>query len=72
MPQHELAHTVLVTLIFGGMGMALFAITFWIIVKITPFSIRKEIEEDQNIALAVLIGAVLLGIAWIVGAAVHG
>jgi hypothetical protein len=40
MPQHELAHTVLVTLIFGGMGMALFAITFWIIVKITPFSIR--------------------------------
>ena len=42
------------------------------VVKITPFSIRKEIEEDQNVSLAVLIGAVLLGIAWIVGAAVHG
>jgi len=41
-------------------------------VKITPFSTRKEIEEDQNTALAILIGSVIIGIAMIVASAVHG
>ena len=33
---------------------------------------RKEIEEDQNTSLAVLIGSVIIGIAIIIAAAVHG
>ena len=33
---------------------------------------RKEIEDDQNIALAILIGSVIIGIAMIVASAVHG
>jgi putative membrane protein len=39
---------------------------------VTPFSIRKEIEEDQNIALGILIGAIMLGLAIIIAAAIHG
>jgi uncharacterized membrane protein YjfL (UPF0719 family) len=39
---------------------------------VTPFSIRKEIEEDQNIALGIVIGAMLLGIALIIAAAING
>jgi uncharacterized membrane protein YjfL (UPF0719 family) len=61
-----------VSLAFAGLGIALFAIAFWVIVKIAPFSVRKEIEEDQNTALAILIAAVILGIALIVSAAIHG
>ena len=49
-----------------------FGIAFVIIVKVSPFSIRKEIEDDQNTALAILIGSVIIGIALIVAAAVHG
>jgi uncharacterized membrane protein YjfL (UPF0719 family) len=49
-----------------------FLIVFFIITKITPFSIRKEIEEDQNTSLAILIGAVMLGLAQIIAAAIHG
>ena len=49
-----------------------FALAFLIIVKIAPFSTRKEIEEDQNTALAILIGSVIIGIAMIVASAVHG
>ena len=60
------------TLAFGAVGMVLFALAFWVIVKITPFSIRKEIEEDQNTSLAILIGSVIIGIGIIVAAAVHG
>lgn len=58
--------------IFVGIGLVVFAIAFLIIVKVTPFSIRKEIEEDQNPALAIVIGSVILGLAWIIAAAIHG
>jgi len=34
--------------------------------KVAPFSIRKEIEETQNPAVAVLMGAVLIGLAILV------
>ena len=37
-----------------------------------PFSIMKEIEHDQNVALGVVMGAILLGLAIIVAAAIHG
>ncbi len=63
---------VISTLIFVGIGLFVFAVAFFLIVKVTPFSIRKEIEEDQNTALGIVIGAVLLGLAIIIAAAVHG
>ncbi len=71
-PMDQLANLVVETIIFAVIGIALFAFAFWVIVKITPFSTRKEIEDDQNTALAIVIGAVIIGIALIVAAAVHG
>jgi putative membrane protein len=71
-PLDQLLNLVVTTLIFSLVGIVLFALAFLIIVKIAPFSTRKEIEEDQNIALAILIGSVILGIAMIVASAVHG
>ena len=60
------------SLVFSVFGLVLFALAIWVIVKVCPFSVRKEIEDDQNIALAVIIGAIILGIALIVAAAIHG
>lgn len=65
-------HTFLLTLSYTVFGMVIFGIAFWIIVKITPFSLRKEIEEDQNVSLAILIGSVMLGLAIIIAATIHG
>ncbi|HEV8436205.1 MAG TPA: DUF350 domain-containing protein [Thermoanaerobaculia bacterium] len=65
-------HTFLVTLAYTIFGLVVFAIAFWIIVMATPFSIRKEIEEDQNISLAILIGSVMLGLAIIIASTIHG
>jgi putative membrane protein len=59
-------------LIYSLVGIVLFAIAFFVIVKISPFSIRKEIEEDQNTALGIIIGAVILGISMIIASAVQG
>ena len=40
--------------------------------KVAPFSVRKEIEEDQNTALGIIIGSMIIGLAIIIGAAIHG
>jgi putative membrane protein len=72
MPTDPLARLLISTLAFSTFGLLLFALAFWIMGKVTPFSIRKEIEEDQNTALAIVIASVIIGIALIVSAAVHG
>src|SRR5262249_27639738 len=58
--------------IYVPLGLGFFALAWLLIGKLSPFSLRKEIEEDQNIALAVLLGSVILGIAIIVSAAMRG
>ena len=58
------------TVIYALLGMALFGLGFAICSKMAPFSFRKEIEEDQNIALAIIIGSVFIGVAMIIGAAI--
>jgi putative membrane protein len=67
----QLGKTVLYTFTFAMIGLAFFAFAFWLIVKISPSSIRKEIEEDQNTALAILIASVIIGISLIVSSAIH-
>jgi putative membrane protein len=71
-PMDQLGGLVLQTLVFALMGILVFALAFWIIVKATPFSVRKEIEEDQNVAIAVLIGAIIIAIAIVIAAAIQG
>jgi len=67
-----LGELIVATLAFSILGILLFALAFWVIVKVSPFSVRKELEDDQNVALGIVIGAVIIGIALIVSAAVHG
>jgi putative membrane protein len=71
-PLEGLLPVFITTLVFVIFGLIVFALAFLIIAKSTPFSVRKEIEEDQNVALAIVIGAVILGSALIIAAAVHG
>ena len=58
------------TVIYSLVGVILMGIGFLLITFFTPFSIKKEIEDDQNIALGIIIGAVILGIAIIVGSVI--
>ena len=71
-PMESLLPIVVTTVVFVVLGLIVFALAFLVIAKATPFSVRKEIEEDQNIALAIVIGAVILGSALIIAAAIHG
>ncbi len=60
------------TVIFVVLGLIVFALAFLIVVLVAPFSVKKEIEEDQNISLAIIIGAVIIGVAMIISAAIQG
>jgi putative membrane protein len=60
------------TVIYSLIGFAVFALAFVVMDKITPFSLRKEIEEDQNTALAIIMGSVFISLAIIIQAAIRG
>lgn len=60
------------TLVYTVVGMVVFGIGVWIMEKVTPFSIRKEIEEDQNTSLGIIMGAVIIGLAIIIASAIAG
>ena len=68
----ELLPILLTTVIFVALGLIVFAAAFFIIVRVVPFSVKKEIEDDQNVALAVLIGSMIIGMALIISAAIQG
>ncbi len=71
-PLRELLPVMVTTLLFVFLGLLIFALAFIVIEKVTPFSVRKELEEDHNVAMAIVIASVILGSALIIAAAIHG
>lgn len=59
-------------LVFSLLGVLVFVLAVGALGRVLPFSLRKEIEEDQNVALAIIIGSVFLGVAIIIAAAMIG
>lgn len=59
------------TILFAVLGVVVFAVAFWIITKVTPFSIRKEIEDDQNTSLGIIIGSIIIALGMIISAAIR-
>lgn len=62
---------VLSSLVFALMGVIIFWLCFIIIDKITPYDLWGEIVEKQNVALALVVAAMSLGICVIIAAAIH-
>ena len=60
------------TLLYAVVGLVIFVVGFKLWDWLSPVEIWKEIAERQNIALAVLAGAVAISIAIIIGSAIHG
>ena len=60
------------SILFSLIGVIVFWVSFVVIDKITPYDLWGEIVEKQNMALAIVVGSMCLGVAIIVAAAVHG
>ena len=60
------------SIVYALIGVVIFWLCFIIIDKITPYKLWEEIVEKQNVALALVVAAMSLGISIIVAAAIHG
>jgi uncharacterized membrane protein YjfL (UPF0719 family) len=45
---------------------------FFVFDKLTPYALWKEIVEEKNVALAIVVGAVSIGLCLIISSAIHG
>jgi len=72
MSGYELWLHVKTAAVFCFLGLAILGLMWAVLVKILPFSLRKEIEIDQNISLGIVLGSLILGISLIIAAAIHG
>ncbi len=66
----QLLEVLVTTLIFVSIGLIFFVVAYAVLSRVFP--IRKEIEEDQNTALGIVIGSIMIGIAIIIAAAIQG
>ena len=66
-----LASNVIAALVFALLGITVFLVSFLVIDRLTPYTLWKEIIDEHNTALAILIGAIALGMSIIVAAAIH-
>lgn len=58
-------------IVYAAIGIVIFAGAFIIIDKVTPYHLWKEIVQEHNTALAILLGAMSLGICIIIASAIH-
>ena len=58
-------------ILYAGIGIVVFGLAFLIIDKFTPYNLWKEIVQEHNTALAILLGAMSIGMCIIIAAAVH-
>ena len=62
----------LATLLYAGLGIVIFVASFVLVDRLTPGELWREIIEHKNMAVALLAGAVAIGISNIIAAAIHG
>ena len=69
---NQLLHQLLVAAVFSILGLVILGAVWLVLIKVLPFSLRKEMEDDQNTALGIVHGSIVLGISIIIAAAIHG
>jgi len=60
------------SILYAVIGVVVLWLSFLVIDKITPYDLWKEIVEDKNVALAIMVGAMFIALGMIIAAAIHG
>ena len=59
------------TAIYSIFGIVILCVGFIVIDKLTPYDLWKELIESKNLALAIVVGLMSLGICIIIASAMH-
>ncbi len=62
---------VVAAVVFAAVGIAVFLAALFVVDRLTPYTLWREIIDEHNTALAVLLGAMSLGMSLIIAAAIH-
>ena len=62
----------IISIIYAVLGMILLYVGYKVFDLVTPTDMQKKIFEENNVAVAVTVGAFILGLAVVIGAAIHG
>jgi uncharacterized membrane protein YjfL (UPF0719 family) len=62
---------VVAAVVFATIGILIFVVAFLAMDRITPYTLWKEIIEEHNTALALLLGLIGLSLSIIIAAAIH-
>lgn len=68
----SLIHGAVASLVFSAIGILVFVAGFFVLRKLLPFDLNKELEVDQNTSVGLVIASFILGLAFIVGMSIHG
>jgi putative membrane protein len=60
------------SVVYSLLGILILVASFYIFNKLTPGTLRREILEEHNTALAIMAAAFMLAVALIISAAIHG
>ena len=66
----DLMQHLVAALVYALLGIVVFVVAFVTLDKLTPGSLWREIIEEHNTALAVMVGAISIGISIIIAAAI--
>jgi uncharacterized membrane protein YjfL (UPF0719 family) len=66
----DLMQHLVAALVYALLGILIFVLAFVVLDRLTPGSLWKEIIDEHNTALAVLSGAIAIGISIIIAAAI--
>ncbi len=67
-----LVKSLVTALAFSGLGLGMFVVGFFVVRKMLPFDVHKELEVDQNTSVGLVVASFILGLAFIIGMAIHG
>ena len=59
------------SVIYALIGIVIFVVGFIVVDKLTPYDLWKQLVEEKNLALAIVVGCAALGVCIIIAAAIH-
>jgi putative membrane protein len=58
------------SIVYALIGVGIFAFAYIVMEKVLPFSLKKELAEDDNVAVGVVVGSIFIGISIIIASAI--
>lgn len=67
----ELWTNLIAAVIYAVLGITIFVLSFWLLDRLTPGSLWREIIDEHNTALAIMTAGLSIGLSIVIAAAIY-